>query len=283
MKGPESVSKKVKLSIITINYNDINGLSRTIQSVRNQSSGDFEFVIVDGGSTDGSKILIDENSDIVTRWVSEPDKGIYNAMNKGVQMASGDYVTFVNSGDELHDKDVVKDVLAHIESNPNVDIVFGKVLDRFENGEARIYEFHHELTLMSLYYSVVNHSGCFICRDIQLRHPYREDLKICSDRQFFIQSIILDNCSYGHINRVVTIFDKTGVSGNGENEELMIEENERIMNDIIPPRIAADYRNTNLMLQPLTSRMRKFQGLTKILVSMNLFIISAYTAIFKKK
>ena len=89
----------MKFSIITINYNNVEGLRNTIKSVVNQTYTDYEFIIIDGGSTDGSVEVIKEYANIITYWVSEPDKGIYNAMNKGIEVANGEYLNFMNSGD----------------------------------------------------------------------------------------------------------------------------------------------------------------------------------------
>ena len=120
------------LSIITINYNNLEGLRKTIDSVISQTWHDFEWIIIDGGSTDGSKELIEEtakqlaSSDFnpLSYWCSEPDKGIYNAMNKGVAVAKGQYCIFMNSGDCFYDKNVVKDI---IEANISEDIVTGAI------------------------------------------------------------------------------------------------------------------------------------------------------------
>ena len=96
------------LSIITINYNNINGLQNTLQSVFCQSRHDFEWIVIDGGSTDGSKELLEKYTNRINYWVSEPDHGIYEAMNKGIKVAKGDYLQFLNSGDCLADKDIIK-------------------------------------------------------------------------------------------------------------------------------------------------------------------------------
>ena len=98
----------MKLSIITINFNDAKGLEKTIQSVINQTYKDFEYIVVDGASTDGSVDVIKKYSNKLTHWVSEPDTGIYNAMNKGTRMASGEYCLYLNSGDFLADNDVLE-------------------------------------------------------------------------------------------------------------------------------------------------------------------------------
>lgn len=117
----------MKLSIITINYNNRTGLERTLQSVENQNTRDFEHVIIDGASTDGSAEDIRkyaENKPNVI-WVSEPDSGIYNAMNKGAKLASGEYLLFLNSGDDLYSSHVVQDFN---KSEINCDLVQGYMM-----------------------------------------------------------------------------------------------------------------------------------------------------------
>ena len=99
----------MKLSIITINYNNARGLERTIKSVICQTFTNYEYIIVDGGSTDGSLEVINKYADHISKWVSEPDEGIYNAMNKGTRMASGEYFNYMNSGDCFCDAHVLED------------------------------------------------------------------------------------------------------------------------------------------------------------------------------
>ena len=106
-----------KISIITVNYNDREGLKKTIESVINQTWQDFEFIIIDGGSTDGSREVIEQYKDKIDYWISEPDKGIYNAMNKGIKAASGEFLLFLNSGDRLIDKNITEKVISKLESN----------------------------------------------------------------------------------------------------------------------------------------------------------------------
>lgn len=266
--------KRPILSIITINFNNRIGLEKTLESVFNQSNTSFEYIIVDGGSSDGSKELLENNSAKISKYVSEPDGGIYNAMNKGAKMASGKYITYLNSGDILHDNDVVKDVLSDLSSNDSDDILFGKIVNVFGNKEFEC-SFNHELSLISLHYDVVNHSGSFIKRELQLKYPYREDLKICSDRQFFIEAIVFDNCSYGHIDRLISKFDKTGVSG-PQSSEIMMKENDIILKSLLPPRIFSDYKATNLQLHQFTRELAGYNGFVKWLIKINKPVVNAY-------
>ena len=198
------------LSIITINYNNRAGLERTIQSVISQSCRQLiEYIIIDGNSSDGSKGILKKFSSNLDYWVSEPDKGIYNAMNKGVQMSSGEYCLFLNSGDLLHDNNVFERLTKHTFDK---DIYFGEIVAT-NGGKAkkrRKYSLNEEITLLTIYEGYFHHAGSFIKRDLMIKYPYREDLKICSDRQFFIQSIIIDNCSYGSIKTPICLFDMGG-------------------------------------------------------------------------
>jgi len=115
----------MKLSIITVNLNNKSGLQKTIDSVISQTYKDFEWIIIDGGSTDGSKELIEQYSQYITYWISEPDKGIYNAMNKGIVQAKGEYLQFLNSGDALYDKYVLDKILKA--TNITSDIITGSI------------------------------------------------------------------------------------------------------------------------------------------------------------
>ena len=101
----------MKLTVVTINYNNCKGLEKTLRSVTSQLTPEVEYVVIDGGSTDGSVDLIKRYEKNISFWVSEPDKGIYNAMNKGIAHAKGEYINFMNSGDCFHSPDVLSRVL----------------------------------------------------------------------------------------------------------------------------------------------------------------------------
>ena len=100
----------MKLSIITVNFNDAEGLERTIKSVVSQTFCDYEFIIIDGGSTDGSIEVINKYESYIDYWASEPDGGIYPGMNKGLRQAKGEYLNFMNGGDCYHSPDVLQNI-----------------------------------------------------------------------------------------------------------------------------------------------------------------------------
>ena len=112
-----------KISIITINYNDKIGLDKTINSIVNQMYTDFEFLIIDGGSTDGSTAVIEQNASKINYWISEKDSGVYNAQNKGIKAATGEFVIFMNSGDTFVDNHVLANVAGDLTNE--FDIYYG--------------------------------------------------------------------------------------------------------------------------------------------------------------
>jgi glycosyltransferase involved in cell wall biosynthesis len=112
-----------KLSVITIVYNNVKDIERTMRSVLNQTYPNIEYIIVDGASTDGTRDVIDKYKNKLAVFISEKDSGIYDAMNKGMALATGDYLLFMNSGDEIYSTDTVKEVF---ESSPGADIYYGE-------------------------------------------------------------------------------------------------------------------------------------------------------------
>ena len=196
----------MKLSIITINYNNKVGLQKTIDSVVCQTWRDFEWIVIDGGSTDGSKELIEQYQQHFAYWCSEPDKGVYNAMNKGVDKAKGEYLLFLNSGDALYDEHTLQKV---DDLHLDADIISGQV-ERMDNHQPlRIYD---ESILMQLYRDTLNHQGTYIKRTLFDDLRYDESLKIVSDWKFWLETIIWQNASVKTIDLLVAKQDMTGIS-----------------------------------------------------------------------
>lgn len=119
------------VSIITIVYNGADTLEKTIQSIARQDYPHIQYIIVDGGSKDTTVDIIKKNNLVVTKWISEPDKGLYDAMNKGIDMATGDYLWFINSGDEIASSDTLSRVFA---TSPFADIYYGDTVMIDMNG-----------------------------------------------------------------------------------------------------------------------------------------------------
>ena len=222
----------MKLSIITVNYNDAKGLERTIKSVISQSYQDFEFIIIDGGSSDGSLDIIKKYERHIDYWVSEPDGGIYQGMNKGLRQAKGDYVNFMNSGDRYHSADVLERIFA---LDTDADIITGTHV-----GSPHPNVGKDGISLYTLCTGAVDHQASFIKRELALRHPYDEKYKIVSDWKFFIEALIIDNCSFYYTDTIVVDVDMTGISNS--NKKLNNYEREAVLKELLPERILTDYK-----------------------------------------
>ena len=269
----------MKLSIITINYNNAEGLRKTLASVAAQTFRDFEHIIVDGGSTDESVEIIRQYADneairpenskadnlalspyhLITSspiiWISEPDSGIYNAMNKGIKMASGEYLLFLNSGDYLVGADTLSKVFQI--AKDNIDVIYGDIKVVYNNQEI-IKESPDVVTFQYLYSNAIFHSGgSFIKKTLfDSSGVYDENLRIVSDWKFFVEIFILKNVSYQHINLILSVFDLCGIST--ENQELMMKERMLVLRDLFPERILLDYEKfSSSSIKPLTDYSKK--------------------------
>lgn len=202
----------MKISVITVNLNNKEGLEKTVNSVINQTSHDYELIIIDGGSTDGSLEIIKKYEKHLYYWVSEKDKGIYHAMNKGISVARGEYCYFLNSGDYLINKEVFDDIL-NLEIN--ADIVSGNVLKIRKNGKHRTIRPHDKPTLHRLCIHSLPHQATLIKRELfDEIGLYNESYRIVSDFDFFLKAIVISKKSYMKIDINFSYFNLNGISNN---------------------------------------------------------------------
>ena len=259
----------MKLSIITINWNNAEGLRRTLESVAAQTNRNFEHIIIDGGSADGSVDVIKEyestikqsvtndQSTIQIKWVSEKDKGIYNAMNKGIEIASGkrvvnsfnrselvedknkelpEYLLFLNSGDALENAEVVENFY---KADIKTDIATG--IEKHPNGRLIYPRKEDELCYSYFYNDTLLHQSTFIRRDAFERFGmYNENNRVASDWEWFFRVIIKENASYQPLDFVVADFEGNGISVSPSEAKLRLEESKRV-HDAIVPRVSRDY------------------------------------------
>ena len=234
----------MRLTIITINRNNAIGLEKTLQSVATQTFKEFEYIIIDGASTDGSVEVVRkfESRFAHLKWVSEPDSGIYNAMNKGLRMASGDYIQILNSGDSLAAPDVTEQMLTALEKANNPSILYGNMIKCFPDGRQVTDKCFagQEITLLGMYTGTLNHNPAYICRELFEKYGYYdESLKIVSDWKWYLQAIIIEGEKPQYVDLDVTLFDMTGVSET--NKELDKAERKQVLELMFPPAILADY------------------------------------------
>jgi len=210
----------MKFSIITVNYNNAAGLEKTIKSVLSQTYADFDFVVIDGGSTDASKGITEQYQDKISYWVSEKDTGVYNAMNKGIRAAKGEFVLFMNSGDVFFDANVLKNADPLISSD--YAIYYGNNIKKSPSSE-RLKTYPEKLNFSFFYSSSLNHQSAFIKRSLfDDLFYYNEKYKIASDWEFFAYAICLQNVPYKYLNQTISIYDFTGISST--QSQLLAEE-----------------------------------------------------------
>lgn len=238
------MGSKMKLSIITINRNNAAGLEKTMCSVASQTYKEFEYIVIDGASTDNSVEVIKKNESeyVYLRWVSEPDSGIYNAMNKGIRMALGDYIQILNSGDCLAAADVTESMLKALAKTGSPSILYGNMVKCFPDGRRYVDNGYggQEVTFLLFYLGTLNHDPTYIRRSLFEKYGYYdESLKIVSDWKWFMQAIIEGGEVPKYVDINVTLFDMTGVSES--NVALVKAEREAVLRQTYPAALLSDY------------------------------------------
>lgn len=213
------------ISIITINYNNVKGLKNTIESVFRQSYTDLEYIVVDGGSTDGSKALIKENASKINYWISEPDEGIYHAMNKGIKVAKGDYLLFLNSGDHFYSNKSLSFFKPYLLKNDMRDILYGNILVKSQIEFIKTYP--EKLTFSYFVKDTLPHPGSLINKKCFNHCLYDEGLQIVSDWKFFMLGVCKKKYTYKYVNKVISTFYLDGISSN--NIDLVKRERQQVL------------------------------------------------------
>jgi glycosyltransferase involved in cell wall biosynthesis len=253
----------MKLSVITINFNNAEGLRKTVESVVNQTFTDYEYIVIDGGSTDGSLDIIRQYSDSISCWTSEPDSGIYNALNKGIKAAKGEYCLFMNSGDTIYSDSVLQKVF---DLNPRCDIINGNMLKQFPDGKTRLdkgslyerWKKKQQLTLYDFYRGCnLNHQATFIKRDLFEKYGlYDEKYRVVADWKFFMQTIVICGASAKYVDITVSRFDMSGLSN--ADKGFNAAEREKILKELFPETILDDYRELKRLKHSLTYLIASF-------------------------
>lgn len=193
-----------KVSVVTVCYNAANTLDRTIQSVLSQTYENLEYIIIDGDSKDESKRIIERYSDRLYYWVSEPDKGIYDAMNKGLVVATGEWIIFMNAGDAFYSNDVVGSIIPTIKKG--TDIVYGRI--QKDLGDS--YYIQDPLPLSEMKRLMVPfHQSTITSMRYHKQHPFDISYRSSGDYNFFYNAYYVDNCVFQYVPVIVSVFDDT--------------------------------------------------------------------------
>jgi glycosyltransferase involved in cell wall biosynthesis len=198
----------MKVSIITINRNNLQGLKMTYESIAAQSFSDKEWIVVDGDSTDGDREFIEQHASEIAWWCSEPDKGVYNAQNKGIVHARGEWMIFMNSGDIFHDKNVLESVFAQEHS---ADILYGDWVRVYEDGRAEEVHAPKTVSLHGIYQDNICHQAMFIRSSVMKSSPYDESYKIYADWAKWVE-LTLKKCRFEYLPLYVCDFRLGGMS-----------------------------------------------------------------------
>ena len=259
-----------KYSIIVVTYNNAEGLSRTLQSIRRLDYNEKETIVIDGASKDDTSQILSTNQDIITVAISEPDTGIYNAMNKGIKYVTGDYVVFMNAGDEFANKDVLSLVNGY-----DGDIILGGDL---YGGKVRMLK--ETMTLYDLLSIGICHQSVYYRREVLQKYGFDESYKLIADLKSVVEPLVKDKVRISVVMEVLAKCESGGLSKQRWRETLT--ENRRMIDELVDPFYKDDYlrfaRINNGMLHDFTvlSHFQSIFPLIKWLSKLMMFLNSKF-------
>ncbi|MBX3042559.1 MAG: glycosyltransferase [Candidatus Kapabacteria bacterium] len=212
----------MKLSVVTICFNEVSTIQKTIESVIKQNYTDFEYIIIDGGSTDGTMNIVNQYKNVVSRIISEKDEGIFFAMNKSLDLAIGEFIYFLNAGDFLVNNYIFSEIFEIVKSE---DLIYGDVIFVYESGLK--FRRRSPKTLKPEYFFIdsINHQTTFIKLDlIKKAGGFDTSFKIAGDYDLILKLVYQEKCKTKYIEMPVSYFNLSGISSNSGFNELQNEE-----------------------------------------------------------
>ena len=200
-------SDKPRITVVTVVFNCLESIERTILNIISQSYSNIEYIVIDGGSTDGTLEVIKKYEAHIDLWISEKDKGIYNAMNKGIDLSTGDWINFMNAGDHFHSNKTAAAVAPHLD--PRYGVVAGAVRYIYDEKHTRIKHMRPKFT--GFYLEVPHHQASFINNRLMKRHKYDESFRIRGDLNF-MTTLHAEGQKILMIDEVICDVDTNGVS-----------------------------------------------------------------------
>lgn len=255
----------LKITVITVCYNTVETIEETILSVINQTYENIEYVIIDGGSMDGTVDVIKKYSDRISYWISEPDMGIYDAMNKGIKAATGDYINFMNAGDSFYENSVLESVACSIDRK--AVIVYGQLMKIFNR--FRFISVPKAINLEDMRGDTrLPHQAMFARTDYQKAHPFDTSYRSAADFKFYFNAYFTDKCKFQFLPFLIANYDsETGMS---KDSHIGIVESMRVqgreINEIQKKRLIQKYKIINFLKEYLPEfiiteiRKRKFSN-----------------------
>ncbi len=220
------------VSVITVNKNDAAGLERTIKSVITQTYSNIEYIVIDGDSSDTSIEIIKKHQNSITKWISESDTGIYNAMNKGITLSTGEYALFLNSGDHFFSIDSLQKLISKV---CNQDLICGDLLYVEDNNLKTLKTLPNSLRLSYFIENSLPHPSTLIKTKILQKYSgYDERYKIVSDFDFFLKVLLDPRTTYLHVQETVSVFYLDGISSKPEYNFLMQNERDDSLKRAMP-------------------------------------------------
>lgn len=228
------------VSIITVNLNNAKGLEKTIKSIIDQTYINYEFIIIDGGSTDGSLDVIKKYESSISFWISESDTGIFNAMNKGIVKATGQYCYFLNSDDAFASSVVLQAIFEDQEHTE--PFICGHQINDFGDSTSRVEAKNRPLSMYDFYWGTIKHQATFIRRDLFGEYGlYDESLRITADWKFFLETIGVYNEQPIYVDVDIVLFAWFGLSTDDKYVAKHDEERLKVINEFVPKGMQADY------------------------------------------
>lgn len=225
----------MKVSIITVCKNAQDTIERTIKSVIAQSYNDIEFIIIDGVSTDNTISIINKYKNNITKFISESDSGIYNAMNKGINCSSGDILYFLNANDYLYDNDVIHNTVKFFNKS-RADIVFGNTCFLDESGNIKELRAFDNVDKLFLTQENICHQCIFYKREVfEKCSNYDENYKIIADYDLNLKAIIKYGLKARHMNRFISYFTLGGLSSNDKYMQELLDEKKSVLKKYFKP------------------------------------------------
>lgn len=248
----------MRLSIITVNLNNKAGLEHTLKSVSEQTNRDFESIVINGQSTDGSCDVINAYQKRIDKRVSEKDSGVFNAMNKGIRMAEGEYVLFLNSGDFFH----TPETLSNVCKNPFSEdfILFDIKLVRKEGCEVRSLNKGPKEILIA---GEIYHQAVFHRRSVfQKLGFYNETFKFAADYEFFLKAFFRAGCSHRIIHETIAVYDGIhGITSDAGNAELLHNERRKAQRNVFDAEIVDALEEQYREIESLSRFKSLYEGL----------------------